>query len=89
MTNLLLDRSDEYTTTEGGSVCNSARENGPCISVAMCPLCTVRQMLMSELWARVAATLQHDGNRTILTDAETGCSLNAWALLAEVSPSAT
>lgn len=57
--------------------------------MATSPLCTLRQMLMPELWARMAATLQHDGHRTVLTDAGTGCSLNAWALLAEVSPSAT
>jgi hypothetical protein len=53
--------------------------------VAVCMLCTLRQLLMSELWARVVATLQHEGLRTVVTDAETGCSLKARELLAEVS----
>ena len=51
----------------------------------MCTLCTLRQLLMSELWARVITTLQHEGDRTVITDAETGCSLKASELLAEVS----
>jgi hypothetical protein len=54
-------------------------------SVAVRTLCTLRQFLMSELWARVVATLQYDGDRTVVTSAETGCSLNARELLAEVS----
>lgn len=53
--------------------------------MAVCTLCTLRQLLMWELWARVVATLQREGDRTVVTDAETGCSLKARELLAEVS----
>jgi hypothetical protein len=40
---------------------------------------------MSQLWVQVVAALQHNSDRTAITDAETGCSLTARALLAEVS----
>lgn len=39
---------------------------------------------MSQLWALVLAQLQHQGDKVLVTDAETGTSLTAQSLLAEV-----